>query len=346
MPISHSTSIFAKPKNEQKNMKIFVTGADGLLGNNMVRLLLDKGYSVKVFIQTGKDLGYLKGLNIEVSHGDLLNYEELHQAMEGADVVINAAAVTDTWPNKGGLYWKVNVDGVRNVVNAVKSLQIKRLVHVGTANSFGPGDASNPGTELNPFDGEKYGLDYITSKYKAQEMILKECRENKLPALIVNPTFMIGPYDVKPSSGKMIISVIQGKVPGYSPGGRNFVYVKDVAQAIVNSVEKGRVGECYLAAGVNLTYKDMFAKIANIFEVKPPTLGIPGFAVLIYGGILSMIGKITKKEQVISYPLALISNEFHYYSNAKAVEELDMPKTDIEFAIKEAVAWFKEEKYL
>ncbi|MFT5723652.1 MAG: dihydroflavonol-4-reductase [Bacteroidia bacterium] len=327
-------------------MKIFVTGADGLLGNNLVRLLLNKGYQVKVFIQSGKDLGYLKGLEIEVSHGDLLNYDELAGAMQGADVVINAAAVTDTWPNQGKLYWKVNVDGVKNVIKAIKELNIARLIHIGTANSFGPGDADNPGTELNPFSGEKYGLDYITSKYNAQEILLQEVRDNQLPVLIINPTFMIGPYDVKPSSGRMIISVIQGKVPGYSPGGRNFVYVKDVAQAITNAVVQGRVGECYLAGGVNLTYKAMFAKIANIFNVKAPTLGIPGFAVLIYGGILSLVGKITKKEQVISYPLAVISNEFHYYSNQKAKDELDMPETDIEFAITEAVEWFKEEKYL
>lgn len=327
-------------------MKIFVTGADGLLGNNLVRLLIADGYDVKVFIQQGKDLGYLKGLPIEASYGDLLNYEELTSAMTGAEVVINAAAVTDTWPNQGSLYWKVNVDGVENVIKAVRELKVKRLIHVGTANSFGPGDMEKPGTELDPFDGEKYGLDYITSKYKAQEIILKEAKENKLPALIVNPTFMIGPYDVKPSSGKMIISVIKGKVPGYSPGGRNFVYVKDVAQAIVNAITKGEIGECYIASGVNMTYKDMFAKMAGIFNVKPPSIAIPSFAVLIYGGILSLVGKITKKEQVISYPLALISNEFHYYSNKKAVEELDMPETDIEFAIKEAVDWFKQENYL
>lgn len=327
-------------------MKIFVTGADGLLGNNLVRILLNSNYQVKVFIQKGKDLGYLKGLDIESSFGDLLNYDELKTAMAGADVVINAAAVTDTWPNQGKLYWKVNVDGVKNVIQAIKELKIKRLIHVGTANSFGPGDMEKPGTELDPFDGEKYGLDYITSKYKAQELILKETRDNNLPALIINPTFMIGPYDVKPSSGKMIISVIKGKVPGYSPGGRNFVYVKDVAHAIANAITKGEIGECYLASGVNMTYKNMFAKMAGLFDVKPPSLAIPSFAVLIYGGILSLVGKITKKEQVISYPLALISNEFHYYSNAKAKESLDMPETDIDFAIKEAVEWFKAEKYL
>ncbi len=327
-------------------MKVFVTGADGLLGNNLVRLLLDAQHEVKVFIQKGKDLGYLEGLQIDVSYGDLLNYEELSTSMSGAEVVINAAAVTDTWPNQGELYWKVNVDGVVNVIKAVKDLNVQRLIHVGTANSFGPGDINNPGDETRPFEGEKYKLDYITSKYKAQQLILKEVQDSQLPALIVNPTFMIGPYDVKPSSGKMIISVIQGKVPGYAPGGRNFVYVKDVANAIVSAITKGRVGECYLAAGVNLSYQDMFSRIAKIFNVKPPTLGIPGFAVLIYGRILSIVGKITKKEPVISYPLALISNEYHYYSNKKAVNELGMPETDIEFAINEAVEWFKEEKYL
>ncbi len=327
-------------------MHIFVTGADGLLGNNMVRLLLKDGHKVKVFIQTGKDEGYLKGLDIDVSHGDLLNYSELLEAMRGAEVVINAAAVTDTWPNQGHLYWKVNVDGVQNVIQAVKENDVKRLIHVGTANSFGPGDMSSPGTEKNAFAGADYKLDYITSKYKAQEMILKEVNENNLPALIVNPTFMIGPYDVKPSSGKMIISVIQGKVPGYAPGGRNFVYVKDVAQAIVNAVEKGKVGECYILGSTNLSYKDMFAKIAGLFDVKPPSLGIPGFAVLIYGKILSIIGKLSGKEPVISYPLAVISNEDHYYSSEKAVRELGMPQTDIDFAISESVEWFKDKKYL
>ncbi|MBO6515682.1 MAG: NAD-dependent epimerase/dehydratase family protein [Bacteroidia bacterium] len=327
-------------------MRIFVTGADGLLGNNMVRLLLEEKHEVKVFIQTGKDPGYLKGLNIEVSYGDLLNYDELNTAMAGAEVVINAAAVTDTWPNQGPLYWKVNVDGVENVIRAVKENNVKRLIHVGTANSFGPGDASSPGDETRPFEGYRYKLDYITSKYKAQQLVLKEVKENNLPALIVNPTFMIGPYDVKPSSGKMIISVIKGKVPGYAPGGRNFVYVLDVAQAVVNAVTRGKIGECYILGSTNLSYKDMFSKIASIFDVKPPKMGIPGLAVLVYGRVLSIVGKLSGKEPVISYPLALISNEYHYYSSQKAVKELGMPQTDIEYAINQAVEWFKQEKYL
>lgn len=327
-------------------MKICVTGGDGLLGNNLVRQLIDEKHEIRVLIQEGRDPGYLKSLDVDFVYGDLLHYSDVVKAFEGVDAVINAAAVTDTWPNQGSLYWKVNVDGVKNVIEAVRECGVKRLVHVGTANSFGPGPIENPGNETTQFDGERYKLDYITSKYKAQEMLLEEVRTTNLPALIVNPTFMIGPYDVKPSSGKMIISVIKGQVPGYSPGGRNFVYVNDVARAIVNALDKGRIGECYIACGVNLTYKEMFGKIAAQFNVKPPSIAIPSFAVLIYGKILGWIGKISGKEPVISYPLAKISNEFHYYSNAKAVKELDMPQTSIEDAIQEAVDWFKAEKYL
>ncbi|MFT4522233.1 MAG: dihydroflavonol-4-reductase [Bacteroidia bacterium] len=326
-------------------MKIFLTGADGLLGNNLVRRLLEKEYTVKVFIQKGKKLDYLEGCDVEVFYGDILNYDELNAAMAGSDVVIHAAALTNTWPNTGKLYYTVNVDGTANVIKAVQANKVARLLHIGTSNSFGAGSKDNPGTETNPFVADKYGLDYITSKYVAHELVLKHVKEDGLPAVILNPTFMIGPFDVKPSSGKMLLSVATGKVPGYAAGGRNFVYVNDVANAIVNAITKGRIGEGYILGSTNLSYQEMFTKTAKIFGTKAPTLRIPPFATSIYGGALSLFGKLFKFEPVVSYPLARISNEDHYYSCAKAVKELDMPQTDLDFAINEAKEWFIKEGY-
>jgi dihydroflavonol-4-reductase len=325
---------------------VLVTGADGLLGNNLVRLLLKKKYQVKVFLQSGKPLGFLSDLPIEVSHGDILNENEVLAAVKGCDVVIHAAALTNTWPTKGDIYYKVNVDGTRNIINAVKEFGVSRLLHIGTSNSFGAGTTEKLGTEKNPFIADKYKLDYITSKYKAHELVLDEVKNHDLPALILNPTFMIGPYDVKPSSGKMIISVAQGKVPGYSQGGRNFVYVNDVTTAIVNAIDQGRIGEGYVLGNANLSYKDMFGKIAGIVGVKTPSLSMPKGVVKTYGWMSEAMAKITGSEPTISYPLAVISNEEHYYDCSKAVNELDMPQTSIESAIKEAVDWFNKEGYL
>lgn len=326
--------------------KILVTGADGLLGNNLVRLLLKNKYKVKIFLQSGKPLGYLADLPIEVSHGDILNYNQVHQAVKGCDVVIHAAALTNTWPTQGEIYYQVNVEGTRNIIEAVKEHKVARLLHIGTSNSFGAGNKQAPGTEQNPFVADRYKLDYITSKYRAHQLVLEEVQKNALPALILNPTFMIGPYDVKPSSGKMVVSVAKGKVPGYTIGGRNFVYVNDVATAVVNAIEKGRIGEGYVLGSTNMSYKAMFELIADVVGVKAPTLAMPPFVVMAYGTLSGFFGKLFGFEPVINRALAVISNEEHYYDCSKAINELDMPQTPIEEAIKEAVNWFDKEGYL
>ncbi|MDT8402142.1 MAG: NAD-dependent epimerase/dehydratase family protein [Bacteroidales bacterium] len=327
-------------------MKIFITGADGILGNNLVRILLDSGYEVKAFIETGKEASFLGGLAIERSGGSILNYEELKNAMEGCDIVIHAAAKTDTRPPRHESYRKINVEGTKNIIAAVKELGIKRLIHIGTANSFGPGDEKDPGDESRPYTAGKYGLDYICSKKAAQDEVLRAVREEGLDAVIVNPTFMIGPYDSKPSSGTMILAVNQGKIPGYPSGGRNFVYVRDVANAIASAIEKGRKGECYILGNENLGYKEAFEKMAGALGVKAPGMKMPRWLTLAYGGLLSASSKVFRFTPPVNYPMALISTEKHFYSSEKARRELGLQQTPVSEALKEAVKWFRDNKYI
>ena len=327
-------------------MKVFITGADGILGNNLVRLLLDRTRDIKIFIETGKEARHLEGLDIERSWGSILNYEELKDAMNGYDVVIHAAAKTDTWPTRHASYWKVNVEGTKNVITAVKELGISKLIHVGTANSFGPGDESRPGDENKPYTAGKYKLDYMCSKYAAQKEVLKAVEKDGLNAVIVNPTFMIGPYDSKLISGTMILAVNQGKIPGCPAGGRNFVYVGDVANAIVSAIEKGERGQCYILGHENLTYKEAFGKMAEALGVKAPNLDMPRLITLAYGGIMSVTAAIFRFKPSVSYPMALISTEKHFYSSQRAVKELGMPQTPISDALSEAVKWFRDNNYI
>jgi dihydroflavonol-4-reductase len=327
-------------------MKIFLTGPDGVLGNNLVRLLLEKEYEVKVFIQTGNKAVYLENLPIEREYGNILVPEEVNKAVSGCDIIIHAAAKTDSWPTRDKSYWDVNVDGTRNIIRAARANGIKKLIHIGTANSFGAGNKLDPGNEERPFAGYKYKLDYISSKYAIQEEILSEVKNNGLKALILNPTFMIGPFDAKPSSGQMIIAVSEGKIPGYPGGGRNFVYVKDVAMAIVNAIELGVIGECYILGNENLYYNEIFSKMAKELNVKPPGIKFPGFITLAYGGLLTFLGRMFRFTPSVNYSMSLISTEFHFYSSAKAVRELKMPQTPIELAIKESADWFREKGYI
>lgn len=325
-------------------MKVLLTGPDGVLGHNLVLTLLDNSYSVRVFIQKGRETPVLDKLDVEKYYGDILDRDEVSKAMKGCDYVIHAAALTDTWPCKHKNYWKVNVDGTGIMINAAKEEGIKRFIHVGTANSFGPGCTENPGTEEKEYCADKYGLDYISSKYRAHLLVLEEAR-NGFDAVMVNPTFMIGPYDSKPSSGAMILAVKAG-LPGYPSGGRNFVYVKDVAVAIVNAITMGKTGESYLLAGHNLHYKDIFALMADAIGVKAPVIKMPDLITISYGGLITVLALIFRFTPKVHYRLSVMSTEEHFYTPEKAIRELNMPQTPIENALHEAVAWFSDNGYL
>lgn len=327
-------------------MKILVTGADGLLGSNLVRELLGRGHTVRAFVQPGRQQQTLEGLTLEKIPGNLLNADEVTKAVNGCDAVIHCAASTSVWPIRSEIVNRVNINGTQHIIEAVKKNHTKRLVYVGTANSFGFGSKEKPGVEGNPYKSATYGLDYMDSKYNAQQLLLKEVKESSLPALIVNPTFMFGPYDSNPSSGAMIVALFKGKVPGYTRGGRNYVCAKDAAVAIANALAKGRTGECYILGNENLSYKEAFGKIASTIGVKPPGIQIPSLFAKLYGRLGSMIGNITGKTPAISYPLARIACDEHYFSPAKAVRELELPQTPIETGIKECYEWLKENNYL
>ncbi|MEM7658122.1 MAG: NAD-dependent epimerase/dehydratase family protein [Bacteroidota bacterium] len=326
--------------------RLFVTGGDGLLGSNLVRELLQRGYELTVMVQPGRKVSTLDGLDLETVEGDLLDKQSVSAAMKGAEGVVHIAALTNVWPSRGEIYHRINVEGTQHLVDAALEHGVQRMVHVGSASSFFYGDQANPGTEEKVRLKTPYGLDYIDTKTAGQELVLKAVREQGLPAVVVNPTFMIGAYDSKPSSGAMIVALAKGKVPGYTAGGKNWVHVRDVAIGACLALEKGQIGECYIMGHENLTYQEAFQRMATAIGHKPPGFGMPSPLVKLAGLFGSAIGKLTGNTPALSYPMARVSCDGHYFSPAKAVQELGMPQTPIEEAAKDAYAWFQANGYL
>lgn len=324
-------------------MEILVTGSDGVLGSNLVRELLSRQYSVSVLLEPGKEPITLKGLPIKQLEGNILDPTVLDKAIEGKHVVFHCAASTSMYPPRNEVVNKVNIKGTKNIIHACLKHNVKRLIYVGTANSFSYGSSKDkPGVEDTPYISVKYGVDYMDSKYKAQQLILEAVKKDGLPAIVVNPTFMIGPYDSRPSSGAMILAIYNKKVPGYTQGGKNYVAVKDVATAMANAITMGRIGECYILGNVNLTFKEAFDLIAKTIGVKGPNLGLPNFIVKLYGSATSFFAKLFAFQPAVTRELAVISCDRHYYSPEKARKELLLPQTPLDVAITECFQWFKE----
>jgi dihydroflavonol-4-reductase len=297
-------------------------------------------------IQPGKDSPTLDGLDLERIYCDLLDKDSVIKAAQGHDYIIHIAALTTAWPSRHELYYKVNLSGTRNILDAAKQNSIEKLVYVSSASCFGYGTADQPGTEESPFKSAHYKLDYIDSKKEAQDMVLKAVREEGIPVVVVNPTFMIGPYDSKPTSGAMILAVAKGKIPGISVGGKNWAAAKDVAVGVCNALDNFKAGECYILGGANLTYKEAVQIIAKTTGAKPPRWVFPKFVTLLVGRMGSFYGRLLNTTPVLSLPMAQIACDHHYFSSEKAIRELNLPQTPLEDAVKEAYNWFLENKYI
>ncbi|WP_315819900.1 NAD-dependent epimerase/dehydratase family protein [Paraflavitalea speifideaquila] len=294
--------------------KVLITGANGFLGINLAREFFKLGYFIKIFVRPGADLRGPARQPVEISYGRIDHPEQVSQAVQGCNIVIHAASITDQWGIGFEEYERINFKGTRNIVEACLLHRVEKLIHVSTANTIEPGTKKQPATELNGFSLFKANSGYINTKYLAQQYVLEQVQARHLPAIVVNPTFIIGPHDLKPSSGKLLLYGLNKKLLLYPPGGKNFVYVQDVCQGIINALAIGKTGSCYLLAGHNLTYGEFFRLLNTISKARPVMIQIPALLLKLAGMMGSLKGMVTGKAGKLTYSGAWLLCLDNYYS--------------------------------
>ncbi len=320
-------------------MKVLVTGANGFIAANVVRELNRRNIQVRGLVRESSDLRGLEGTEWERFTGSYLDPGDIDRAIEGCDFVIHAAAFTGPTPSALKYYLGPNVEGARNVVRSCLRHKVRRLVYISTVNTIGYGTADDPGREDWPVNGPPFSRSgYAGSKMMAEELIREAVDKKGLNAVIVNPSFVIGPYDAKPSSNRMLLIYYEKPYSLLPPGGKNFVYVGDVAAAICNAMEKGNSGERYILAGRNLTLAEFFDIVEPVTGRKQRRIYVPGWLIRIagaIGGIANVFGSAYQLDPVTSHILCIRN----FYTPEKAIRELGMPQTPIEQAIREAWEW-------
>lgn len=335
--------------------KVLVTGANGFLGRHLVAELLGRGYGVRALVRPGPcggasraatPLPALSSLPIELCEGDLSRSATLAGAADGCAAIIHAAALAQVNPARNPAVWQVNYDGTAAVLKLARHAGVQRLVYVGTANVFGFGSVSWPGNETRPYAGRHYGLDYMDSKRAATDLVLRATAAEQLPAVLVHPTFMLGPGDAKPTSNALLLALHRQQLPGYPAGGKNYVYVQDVAVATVNALTQGRVGESYILGNQNLSYREAFTLIAGVLGATVPRWPVPRALAQLYAATGELRARLTGRPAAVNRAMAAVANDGHYFTAQKAVAELSLPQTSIQQAVTEAFAWFQANGYV
>ncbi len=322
-----------------------VTGADGLLGANVTRALRAHGQDVRAMVQPGSRATTLDGLDVEIARADLRDPAAVTAAISGIDVIVHCAALADPRASAALLH-AVNVLGTRNVLDAALAKGARRLIHVGSASSLGFGPAGRPGTEEDDFPPAYRDFAYALSKHRAMALVERCVAERGLDALTVAPTFMLGAHDSRPSSGELVLRFVRGGMPLVSPGGRSFVHVSDVAEAIVAALDRGRAGRRYLLAGHNLSYRAFFTELAGIVGKAPPIATLPAAVVRGVGWGGSAFERLTGRPVALDRSLAGLACQHAWYSPARAIAELGMKQTPLRTALTDCLAGLRRHGHL
>ncbi|MEN5307427.1 NAD-dependent epimerase/dehydratase family protein [Chryseobacterium cucumeris] len=317
--------------------KVCVTGATGLLGTNVILKLLQNGYSVTALVRQKSSWLGEENENLKLVEADLLC--DISVYLTDMNCIIHVAAETRQNLIRYDEYRKVNYEAVVNLFTHAELMGVRKFLFVSTANTLGFGNTAFLGSEKAPQIYPFTHSLYAQSKLEAEEYLLKNSKNTDV--IIVNPTFMIGAYDSKPSSGKIIFWVWKKKLIFYPKGGKNFVHVEDAANGVVNAVEKGKNGEKYLLANENLSYREFFKKVNRITRQNPIMIPIPNKLLSFLGLIGDVLRKFKIKTDLSSSNMKALQIS-NYYSNQKSIEELGVQYQPIDKAIEDAVQYFIE----
>ena len=321
-----------------------VTGATGLLGNNLVRHLCAEGARVRVLVR-GAVRREIAGLPIEVVVGELES-AALRTLVDGADVVVHAAASVKVGVTGREAMERVNVGGTQAVCDAIESGAQARLIHVSSVDALGLGTRERPATEETAPRPEEGGVPYVATK-RAADRVVRSAIADGLDAVIVHPTYMIGPNDWGPSSGKMLLEIARGKGLIAPRGGNNFVDVRDVVAGILRVADPKLAprGSAWILGNENLSYVEAWTRMAKVVGVRPPLAETPRWLGLAVATMLHAPRLIGIPEGDINPASTRMSFLPHYFDPSKAERLLGIAPTPLDVAFADAWAWFQAHGY-
>src|SRR5262249_10338966 len=251
-------------------MKALVTGANGLIGANLVRELGAAGYEVRAFVRQTSDLRSLDGLPAEIVYGDVLQAETIAAAAEGCELLFHTAAVFAYWGRSAHELTTIAVDGTRHVVEAAHRAKVRRMVLTSSSVVLGSSHRRalrDERCEANEPDAPPY----VAAKVAQERAAFQRAAELDLELVAVCPTISVGAPGYRRSpSNAVIVTYLADPLRLTYPGGCNIVSASDVARGHILAAEAGTPGERYVLGSENLEWSTIHRTISELCGVPGP----------------------------------------------------------------------------
>ena len=299
-----------------------VTGANGHLGNNLVRELLRSGEKVRAGVRDTQDIDMFNGLDCEIVYTEMQDKDAMVKALKDVDVLYHVAAVFKHWArDPEAEIVRPNVVGAEVVLEAAAEAKVKKVVYVSSVAAVGHNGESLNEDVWNDDISNAYYRSKIQSEKKAWEL----AKKYNLWMVAVLPSAMVGPNANRLTDTMQFLESIRKNEISVNPNFFfNFVDVRDVAKGIYASTIKGKSGNRYILA--NSTSSSL-SEILDVAKTKgpnvkfPPTL--PKWLLYCVAWCLELGATVTEKPaELIRSQVKLFYGVRQEYDISKAQREL------------------------
>jgi dihydroflavonol-4-reductase len=315
-----------------------VTGATGLVGSHVARLLAERGDRLRVTSRPRSRLANIADLEAEVVECDVLDRRSVRRAMRGVDRLFHVAGMTNLRADADTLF-RINVQGTTIVLEEALRAGVQRCVHTSSVAAVGPAPRGSTADERQIFRAGRYGLPYINAKHEAEKEALR-IGGLGLPVVVVNPGHVFGAGDVYHSSTELVRRFLRREIPAYVDGALNIVDAEDVARGHLLADERGTPGERYILGNRNFTLDRLFADLGRLSGVEPPAVKLPlAAAVALARGLeINPLGE----RPPITVGEVRAAALWWAFRSAKAKRELGYKPAHHEDTLQTTIDWYRE----
>lgn len=325
-----------------------VTGANGHLGNTIIRDLRNEAKNVRALILKNDNDKLLKSLGAQIVYGDVRDEKTLDELFENKEnrnlYVIHAAGIVSITRKKNKLLYDVNVNGTKLITDYALKNNVEKFIYVSSVHAIPEKPNNETIKEVKYFDYNIVVDDYAKSKAIASNYVIEKINEG-LNGLIVHPSGIIGPYDYGRAHMTMMIEeYMNGYLTSRVDGAYDFVDVRDVSKGIISALYKGRIGETYILSGHRVHLKEMFEILQKLSGRKRKINVLPKWFAKLAAPLAELFYRIRKLPPIYTnYSLYTLDSNSHF-SNEKARENLDYSPRALKETLFDTTYFLKEQK--
>ncbi len=322
--------------------RVCLTGATGHVGYAILKELQNHpDKETRILIRRDSDI--FDGLVCEKVKGDITDYDSLVKAFDGCEIVYHVAGCVEIKPGNEDFVYKVNVTGTENVIRACKECGVKKLVYMGSVDTYVPLPDNEVMHEVYTYDPDTLEGAYAKTKAEATAKVLA-ANGDGFETVVCQPSACMGPYDFKVSSvGSMIRMFSKGAFPiTMTFGGYNFVDVRDVAFGTVAAGDKAKGGSVYILCNKSVTVDEFIRMLADASGNASPKVKIGKGVVNFAAPLMETYYKVANKPAIFTrYAIRKLCSNCNF-SYEKAEKELGYHPRPLETSLKETLAWIRE----